>query len=359
MNPTALDPSHPPIAVRTEKVTTNMMRKVVASTLIAALALALPASSKIASAEETQYIRIATLAPRDTDMAKSFMKIDKGLRAASKNGWGVKLYPSGVAGDEVDVIRKMKVGQMDASIITSTGLSQIVREVNVLNAPGVITNYKQLDAVQSAMRSEWSKSFDDAGFKLLAWGETGQYRWFAKNEIKKPSSLKGMRPWVWPASHVMKEIYATIGANGVPLGVPEVYGALQTGMIDMIIATGVAVVALQWHANLKHVTERTTGVLVGAMIMNKDKWGQLPAEVQNLLQTEVTKATEGDKEDMRKSDDRSYKNLLSRGYVADKWDAEGEAEYQAMATTVRKKLVGRIYPGELLDRVMKIAASAK
>ena len=336
-----------------------MMRKVLASTLIAALALAVPAAVRIASAEETQYIRIATLAPRDSDMAKSFMKIDKGLRDATKNGWGVKLYPSGVAGDEIDVIRKMKVGQMDASIITSTGLSQIVREVNVLNAPGVVTNYKQLEAVQKTMGPEWTKSFDAAGFKLLAWGETGQYRWFAKNAITKPAAIKGMRPWVWPASHVMKEIFATIGANGVPLGVPEVYGALQTGMVDMIIATGVAVVALQWHANLKHVTERTTGVLVGAMIMNKDKWNTLPPEVQSLVQSEVTKGTEGDKEDMRKSDDRAIKNLLSRGYVLDKWDAAGNAEYETMAESVRKKLVGRIYPAELLDRVMKIAAGAK
>lgn len=128
-----------------------MIRKLLAATLIGALMLALPGSSKVANAAETQFIRIATLAPRDSDLAKSFLKIDKGMRAATNNGWGVRLYPSGVAGDEVDVIRKMKVGQMDASIITSTGLSQIVREVNVLDAPGVVTNYKQLEAIQAAL----------------------------------------------------------------------------------------------------------------------------------------------------------------------------------------------------------------
>lgn len=168
-----------------------------------------------------------------------------------------------------------------------------------------------------------------------------------------------MRPWVWPASHVMKELYHVIGANGVPLGVPEVYGALQTGMVDMIIATAVAVVALQWHTNLSHVSERTSGVLVGAMIMNSDKWKALPADVQKQVQDEIKKGTEGDKDGMRKSDDKAYANLLKRNYTADKLTPAGNAEFEKVSAEVRKRLIGRVYPDALLKRVMDIAAKNK
>jgi TRAP-type C4-dicarboxylate transport system substrate-binding protein len=336
-----------------------MLRKLIATSLIGSLMLVVPGGSHIATAAETQYIRIATLAPRDSDLAKGFIKLDKGLRAATNNGWGVRLYPSGVAGDEVDVIRKMKVGQMDASIITSIGLSQIVREVDVLNAPGVINNYKQLEAVQAALTPEWESAFDKSGFRLLAWGETGQYRWFAKNPINKPTDLKSMRPWVWPASHSQKEIFRILGANGVPLAVPEVYGALQTSMVDMVMSTSVALVALQWHPNLKHVTERTMGVLIGAMLMKSEKWKSMPADAQQHVENEIHKNTAGDKADVRQSDERSYQQLIKRGYVVDKWTADAEKEYNAMADSVRKHLVGRIYSAELLDRAMKTAASAK
>jgi TRAP-type C4-dicarboxylate transport system substrate-binding protein len=330
-----------------------------AVSLIGSVMLVVPGGSHVATAAETQYIRIATLAPRDSDLAKGFIKLDKGLRAATSNGWGVRLYPSGVAGDETDVIRKMKVGQMDASIITSIGLSAVVREVDVLNAPGLINNYKQLEAIQTALTPEWETAFDKAGFRLLAWGETGQYRWFAKNAINKPSDIKTMRPWVWPASSTQKEIYRLLGANGVPLAVPEVYGALQTGMVDMVISTSAAMVALQWHANLKHVTERTSGVLIGAMLMNSAKWKSMPADAQKHVQNEINKNTSSDKADVRQADDRSYQSLIKRGYVADKWNAEAEKEYAAMGDAVRKHLVGRLYSAELLDRAMKIAASAK
>jgi TRAP-type C4-dicarboxylate transport system substrate-binding protein len=326
----------------------------------AAALLLTPTAYDSANAAETQYLRIATLAPRDSDLAKSFTKLDRGLRSATHNGWGVRLYPSGVAGDEIDVIRKMRVGQMDASVITSIGLSQIVREVDVLNAPGLINDYKQLEAVQNALTPEWDKSFDKAGFKLLAWGETGQYRWFSKDAITKPSDIKSMRPWVWPASHVQKELFHVIGATGIPLGVPEVYGALQTGMVDMVINTAVAMVSLQWHASLKHVSAKPLGgVLVGAMLMNGDKWKALPADAQEQIQNELRKNSDGDKQDIREADARSYETLLKRGYTADTWTPEAEKEFTTVATSVRKRLVGRVYSAELLERATKVAAAAK
>ena len=167
-----------------------MNLRTLAITVLGALALGLPASSKIVGAAETQYLRIATLAPRDSDLAKGFMKLDQGMRKATNNAWSVRLYPSGVAGDEVDVLRKMKIGQMDASIITSVGLSQIVRETTLLNTPGVIRDYKGWEAVRATMTPEWEGAFDKVGYKLLAWGETGQLRMFAKQPLTKPSSVK-------------------------------------------------------------------------------------------------------------------------------------------------------------------------
>jgi TRAP-type C4-dicarboxylate transport system substrate-binding protein len=335
-----------------------MMRKLIAATLIGATMLALP-GGKVATAAETQFLRIATLAPRDSDLAKAFLKLDKSLRTATNNGWGVRLYPGGVAGDESDVIRKIKIGQMDASLITSVGLSQIVRETTILTLPGVIKSYAQLEAVQAAMSKEWETSFEKNGYKLLGWGETGQLRWFAKTPLTRPTSVKNMRPWVWPASHSQKETLHAAGATGVPLGVPEVYGALQTGMIDMVISTCVAMVSLQWHANLKYMTKNTVGVLVGALLMGGDKWKSMPADVQQQVDGEVTKNRSGDKADIRAADDRSYQALLKRGYTANEWTGDALAEYNTIAETVQKRLVGRMYSQETLDRVKKLAASAK
>ncbi len=334
----------------------HMTRNSINLTLLFALALALPGSVNSVRAGDTGgVIRIATLAPRGSELTRGFARINQNLRAATGDAWGIKLYPSGVAGDEKDVIRKMRVGQMDASIITTTGLSQIVREVAVLDAPGVIANYKELDRVRDVMSKEWEENFRKAGFELLGWGETGQYRYFSNAPVTRITDFKKMRPWVWPESYVLQEMYRAIGATGVPLQVPEVYGALQTGMIDSLVGTAIVVVALQWHTKLTYVGERTNGVLLGAMIMKGEKWASIPADVQAHLRKEIGKNTDGDRDNMRKSDDRAYQKLLQRGYKISKFGPGGEQEYQEMAATVRKRLAGRIYPQALLDRVMKIA----
>ena len=332
------------------------MRKAVASMLVLALAMAIPGSTSPAQAKAGNFISIATLAPRDSDLTRGFVRMDRGLREATKDAWGIKLYPSGIQGDEKDVIRKMRNnGQVDASIITDTGLSQIVREATVLSTPGIINNYQELERVQKAMNKEWEDLFDKNGFKLIAWGEAGQYRYFSKIKLNRPADIKSTRPWLWPESYVMKEIYKTVGANGVPLGVPEVYGALLTGMVDFIISTAIATVALQWHSKLSNVTNQTFGVLLGAMIMNKEKWNSIPDDVRNALNEQIKKNYEGDSKNVRGDDDKAMKNLLTHGYAGNDFTPEGKKEYEDLTKTVRDHLVGRVYPKDLLDRVTKIA----
>lgn len=335
-----------------------MLRHAHAIVLVALAMMLVPGASEHAQAANTRYIRVATLLPRDSDLARSFRKIDRALRSASNNGWAIRLYAGGVAGDEPDVLRKMRIGQMDASIVTTTGLSHLVKEIAVLDSPGVIHDYGEFEAVTTAMKDEWARSFDEKGWKLLGWSEAGQYRWFSRAGMERPSDLRERRPWLWPASFILKELYHVIGCNGVPLGVPEVFGALQTNMIDTVISTSTALVALQWHPRLRHVTEQTFGVLINGMVMRGEKWTQLPAGIGQTLQTELDRVVAAERADMRRADERAYQNLLKRGYVADRWGPGGYEQYLEVEKQVRDRLVNRLYPPDLLKRVMRIAGAS-
>lgn len=331
--------------------------RTIAVGMLAAVTLGLPASSHIVRAAEMQYLRIATLAPRDSELAKGFVKLDQGMRRATGGSWGVRLYSSGVAGDEVDVLRKMKVGQMDASLITSVGLSQIVPATTLLSAPGVIDGYAGWEKVRGAMTPEWEAAFDKAGYALLAWGEGGRLRMFARAPLTKPSAVKHMRPWVWPSAAAMKETWAALGATGVPLGVPEVFGALQTGMVDVVFNSCVALVSLQWHSTLKYMTQDSTAVLVSAMLMSGPKWKQLPDDVKTVVRDEIVRNASADVADIRKADDRSCHNLLKRGFTTNEWTGDARTEADAMMETVQKRLVGRMYSAEQLARVKALGTA--
>ena len=82
-----------------------------------------------AEASDTVTLRMGSLAPRGSSWARLFGAFDRSVQKKTQGRLRVNLYPGGVAGDERDVIRKMKLGQMDGAVLTSVGLGQIVRQV--------------------------------------------------------------------------------------------------------------------------------------------------------------------------------------------------------------------------------------
>lgn len=332
------------------------MRLAVVIGMVIALAAGLPGSAQLAQAKDAGgAIRIATLAPRTSQLVKGFVKIDRNLQAATNGAWKLKIYASGVAGDEKDTLRKIRVGQLDSTVVTSVGLSLVHKELAVMTSPGVIENYRQLERVQKAFNKEFEQKLADKGYGILGWGEIGMLRYFTKGPLTSPMDLKEMRPWVWPVSHTMKSTLKAIGATGVPLGVPEVYGALQTGMIDAVISTALAVVALQWHPKLNHVTLNTHGPLVGAMVIDNKRWKGVPEDVRKHVKNEVDKNYEGANADARKDDVKSLKKLLKTGYKGTKYSTQGQKDLKAIEKRAQDMLIGRVYSRELVDRVMKAA----
>lgn len=327
--------------------------------LVFVAGVALPAGTKLASAQEMQMIRIATLAPRGSAFLHRFQRADSEIRRATNGRYGFQIFASGVAGDETDVVRKMKVGQMDGGIVTSTALASIVNEVGVMQVPGLIKNYKQVEAIQGALQGEWEQAFDRAGYKLVSWGEGGQYRLFSKEPITRPSDIRTKRPWLRPANPVLKEIWSAIGANGVPLDVPEVYGGLQTAMIDVIYSPSVACTALQWHTKLSHVSTETDGVLLGAMILTKGAWERIDPQVRETMFAIIQRGQRKGLEEIRRADQRAYDKLVQMGFTAVPYSAEGRREFDAAFAEVRRRLTGRVYTAELLQRVEALANAAR
>lgn len=295
-------------------------------------------------------LRCAMLAPKRSVVDRYFKMIDRDIRKASNNKWSLRVYASGIAGDEKDIIRKMRVGQMDSAIITTTGLSQVVREVAILNTPGIVRGFNDVKKIQKEMWNEWQAKFLKNDVVLLGWFPAGEYRIFSKGPIKSISDLKGRRPWLWPESFVLKELWRSIGATGVPLGVPDVYGALQTGMIDTFISTPIATVSMQWHTKVDHMTPAESGTLLFAWVVIKPSWDKLPKEVKDVVNSKVKEMEKSSFRNTKKEDAAAFKKLLKRGFK----ESRSPKGLKKIEAEVRKRLTGRVFSKALADRLSKI-----
>lgn len=332
-----------------------MRRRIAVVLGLATAAVVLPGTSPPANAAETHELRIATMAPRGSGLVRTFQKWDRMMRNKTDGKVGLQVYPGGVAGDENVVVRKMRSGQLDGAAVTTTGLGMIVRHALVLSAPGVMQSYDQLDAVRKELEDKFDKMFESNGYKLLGWGDMGRLRLFSKQRVTKPSDLQKVRPWVWKDNPIMVHWLKEIGANGVPMGLPEVYSGLQTGMLDTVVASALSSVALQWFTKLDYVSDTSSGFVVGALVVKKERFEALPDEGRKLLWKTARGGSSNLRTGARKKDDRAYKQLLQRGLEKMSM-SKHEDKWAKVAKQTRNKLAGRLYPKKLLDRVEKVAA---
>ncbi len=329
------------------------MRSRFAFTLALAIAaLALPgAVVEAANEEEAVEIRIASLAPSGSSWMKVFNAWNLTVRKQTSDALKLRFYAGGSQGDERDFVRKMRAGQMDGAALTTTGLGQLVRPVLVLSLPGVFSEYEELDRVRAAMNKRFEKMFDDEGYTLLGWGDVGKTRLFSMERIERPSDIKKLRPWVWKDDLIFGEFLKVVGANPVRLGVPEVYPALQTRMVDTVPASAIAAVALQWYTRLKFVSERNSGIIVGATLIRKEKFEALTEEQRKVLLDTGIRAHEALNRTIRRDDDKSYRTILDRGITAVD-TTEHESEWKEAGKKVRERLAGRVYSKSLLEEVI-------
>ncbi len=309
-----------------------------------------------AQAEAKTVIRYATLAPSGSAFGKVLKAWSRSLSKDTGGRVELRTYSGGSQGDERDVIRKIRAGQMDAAGVTTVGLSMVVRPVLVLSAPGVIETYEQLARVREKLDARFAKMFEDAGFTLLAWSDAGKGRLMSTTPIAKPADLRTSRPWAWKDDPIFAEFLKVVGANPVRLGVPEVYPALQTGMVDVVPSSAIGAVALQWFTKLKYMSKESFGIILGATMIKTEKLEELSDEDQKVLRDTAKRAALALNKVVRHDDARAYEVMIERGVeVVD--TTPHRSQWEAAAKETRERLIGRVYSQSLLAEVQAAAGS--
>ncbi len=326
--------------------------------LLAVGAFLLPGAVSVpqANAASPIIIRFASLAPPGSGFMKVMKAWNRSLKKETENRVELRFYSGGSQGDERDFIRKVRAGQMDAAGVTTTGLGMVARPVLVLTAPGLITEYDQLERARAGLSDRFSKLFKDSGFVMLAWGVAGKNRLFSMEKFARPDDLKTLRPWAWKDDPVFAAYVTTIGANPVRVGVPEVYGGLQTRMLDTVPASALAAVALQWYTRLNYMAKENLGILVGGSLIKQEKWDELTEHDQKVLMDTSIRAGKANDTLARRDDDRAYASLVKRGMI-EVDTLPYKAEWDAVAKKTRESLAGRVYSKSLLEAVEKTVAN--
>jgi TRAP-type C4-dicarboxylate transport system substrate-binding protein len=323
---------------------------------VLAAALLAPAA---ASADPIE-VKIASLAPDGSAWAKIMQEGGRKMSDRTGGRVTVKFFFSGSQGDERDVVRKMKLGQIDGAALTAVGLGLIKGDVRILELPFLFKNDRELDYVRTKMAPDFEKQFQDAGYELLSWGDVGWVHLFSNIPVNALEDLNKTKMWAWTDDPIVRTFFKHLGVNGVPLGVPDVLTALQTGTIDACYGSPLAMVALQWYTKVKFATETAISYSIGALVIRKEVFAKLSPEDQKAVRAVGVETGEELMKAVRRDNERAKKAMVKSGVqfiqtppaLVDKFETTAHEAWQELSG-------GKLYSTELLERVKKYVAEAR
>ena len=317
------------------------------------LALASPASA------QTQ-VKLATLAPEGSTWMKTLGELSKDLEKATGGKLKLKFYPGGVAGDEKDVVKKIRIGQLHAGGFTGVGLGEIAPETRLLDSPWLFRSRAELEAVRTKLSKDLEAALEKGGFVLLGWTDLGSVYIFSKSPIASSDDMKRAKMWVWEGDPIAQAAYKALSVNPIPLSVVDVMQSLQTGMIDAVYGPPLGVVALQWHTKLKHVYPVPMAESIGAVLVSKKFFSGLPEAERKALKELSEKHLKRLNELTNAENDKALEAVQKQGLtLGAKPAAEQLAKYEALGKTARAELAGRLFPPALLEKAEKELAALR
>lgn len=293
-------------------------------------------------------LKLATLVPDGSVWDTALTEMGADWQEATDGRVSLRIYPGGVAGDERDVVRKMRIGQLQAATLTTTGLAEIDSGFDVFGLPMLIGSYDELEAVLEEMGEEFAARLDAKGFVLLHWGHGGWTHLFSKKPIRSVADLKKQKLFVWAGDDERVQQWRREGFQPVPLAATDIMTGLQTGLIDALPTTPLAALSLQWYRQTPYMLDVGLAPLVGATVISKPAWNRLSAADRAALRkaaqkTEARLRTEVAEQDRRAIAEMEKRGLERVAVPVESWRAFAEEfSGRAAETIVDGAVLGKV-----------------
>lgn len=299
-------------------------------------------------------IKLGTLAPVGSPWHKVLQDMAEDWKTSTAGRVRVRIYAGGIAGDEPDMVRKMKIGQLHAAALTGAGLWHISTDVQALQMPMMFRSQAELEFVRKRVSPKIEASLEKRGFKLLTWGDAGWVYFFTQKPVVYPDDLKPLRLFAWAGATAHIDAWKASGFNPVALAATEIHTGLQSGLINAFNTTPVVALSYQWFAQAKHMTDVKWAPLVGAVVISVRTWKRIGEGDRRSMLEISRKAGLRFQALLPKLSSEARRVMVKHGLkihpvtpkIRELWEAGARAGYP--------KLIGQLVSAEMVAEVERI-----
>ena len=299
-------------------------------------------------------VKMATLAPEGTEWHGMLIEMGQEWEKATDGEVQLRIYPGGVVGDERDMVRKMRIGQIHSAGITTEGLTEIVPDFSAFYVPLAFQNTEDIQVVLNDMYPSLEAKLEEKGFKLLYLTDLGWAYWFSTTKVTAPSDLKKKRIFTWAGDFKWAEIYKKAGYNPVPLASTDILSGLQTGLINAMSTMPLYALAQQSFGITNHMLDLKWGTLLAGIIIDMKTWNRIPEKYHEDLISISHSIRDKHQETNKNAEKQAIDAMKQYGLVIHKPSQEEVSLWQEEVKKMEPYLRGKAIPADVYDRVIEL-----
>jgi TRAP-type C4-dicarboxylate transport system substrate-binding protein len=297
-------------------------------------------------------IKIGSIAPSRSPWDKALERVANDWERISNGAVRVRIYPGGIAGNEQDMIRKMRLGALQGAVFTTMGLAKIDHSLTVLCLPFLFHSREEFDAVFEQMKPSLEKTIEGHGFKVMLWTLAGWVNFFAKTPVLDPDDLKKHKISVTPDFPELEQVWKRMGYEAVPGDDSELMIQLQSGVVTALYLPALVAGSGQYFALTPHMLSPSLAPLFGGLLLSDKAWASIPAELRGPFLDAVAAAAAGLYEETMRLEADALKMMKENGLVVHDPSAETLAKWRAAADRAIAALLGTVFSREVYERTM-------
>lgn len=268
--------------------------------------------------------KFAVTLPEKSHQGQGVAKFVDLVKAKSKGEIDIKPYYAGALGDDVKVTAALQGGTIEFTVPQTTTLTGMVKAYEILDFPFLFSNSAEAEKVlDGPIGQKLMDTLPAQGLVGLAYWENGFFNATnSKHPIVKVEDFNGLKFRSIQAK-ITQETIKALGANPVPLAVPELYTALETRTIDGQGTPNAVIAALKLYEVQKYLstTQHTYGAFIP--LVSKKFWDKLTADQQKILKDAAIEARTHQRQVARDQAASAQKMMASKGMqVNEVTDAE-------------------------------------
>ena len=311
-------------------------------------------ASTLTHAQRGIRVRFGTIVPAGSLWDETLRYMGQEWSKLSGGAVRVQVYSGGALGDEIEMVRKVRQGQLQGVLLSSVGLSKIDNSVSCLQVPLLLDSYAELDYVRDRLAPTLEKRIEAKGFKVLNWGDGGWVRVFSKAPATTPDDLKRMKLFTSAGDPETESLYKRFGFQVVPLSLVDLVTSLQTGMIDAVPNVPLFAQLQELQKLTPHMLNVKLTPLVGGTVMSARAWQTLPTEHRDAMLSAAEDAGTRMRGEIRQLGEDSITEMSKRGLSVHEPDAAALSAWRTEADSTYPSLRGDYCPADIFDEVVRL-----